>query len=52
MSTDKIKEYYRVKAEINLDAIHENVANAKALRTKFPAPKLMAIIKAEFHGKG
>ncbi|CDB90377.1 alanine racemase [Clostridium sp. CAG:253] len=50
MSTDKIKEYYRVKAEINLDAIHENVANAKAL-TK-PGTKLMAIIKADAYGHG
>ena len=31
MSTNKIKEYYRVKADIDLDAIHENVVNAKAL---------------------
>lgn len=50
MSTDKIKEYYRVKAEINLDAIHENVANAKAL-TK-PGTQLMAIIKANAYGHG
>ena len=50
MSTDKIKEYYRVKAEINLDAIHENVANAKAL-TK-PGTQLMAIIKADAYGHG
>ena len=38
MSTNKIKEYYRVKADIDLDAIHENVVNAKAL-TK-PGTKL------------
>ena len=50
MSTDKIKKYYRVKAEINLDAIHENVVNAKAL-TK-PGTKLMAIIKADAYGHG
>lgn len=50
MSTDKIKEYYRVKAEINLDAIHENVANAKEL-TK-PGTQLMAIIKADAYGHG
>ena len=31
MSTNKIKEYYRVKADIDLDAIHENVVNAKAV---------------------
>lgn len=50
MSTNKIKEYYRVKADINLDAIHENVVNAKAL-TK-PGTKLMAIIKADAYGHG
>lgn len=50
MGTDRIKEYYRVKAEINLDAIHENVVNAKAL-TK-PETKLMAIIKADAYGHG
>ncbi len=50
MSTNKIKEYYRVKTDINLDAIHENVVNAKAL-TK-PGTKLMAIIKADAYGHG
>ncbi len=50
MSTNKIKEYYRVKSDINLDAIHENVVNAKAL-TK-PGTKLMAIIKADAYGHG
>ena len=50
MSTNKIKEYYRVKADIDLDAIHENVVNAKAL-TK-PGTKLMAIIKADAYGHG
>ena len=50
MSTNKIKEYYRVKADIDLDAIHENVVNAKAL-TK-PGTKLMTIIKADAYGHG
>lgn len=50
MSTNKIKEYYRVKADIDLDAIHENVVNAKAL-TKL-GTKLMAIIKADAYGHG
>lgn len=50
MSSDNIKEYYRVKADIDLDAIHENVAGAKAL-TK-PGTKLMAIIKADAYGHG
>lgn len=44
------KEYYRVKAIVNLDAIHENVKNAKAL-TK-PDTKMMAIIKADGYGHG
>ena len=50
MSTNKIKEYYRVKADIDLDAIHENVVNAKAL-TK-PGTKLITIIKADAYGHG
>ena len=45
-----MKEYYRVQANINLDAIHENVAKAKAL-TK-PGTKMMAIIKADAYGHG
>ena len=39
-----------MKADIDLDAIHENVVNAKAL-TK-PGTKLMAIIKADAYGHG
>ena len=30
----KMKEYYRVYADIDLDAIYENVKNAKALLKK------------------
>ena len=50
MGSNNIKDYYRVKAEINLDAIHENVVNAKALTN--PGTKLMAIIKADAYGHG
>ena len=45
-----MKEYYRVQANINLDAIYENVVNAKKL-TK-PGTKLMAVIKADAYGHG
>lgn len=45
-----MKEYYRVQAEINLDAIYNNVAAAKAL-TK-PGTKMMAVIKADGYGHG
>lgn len=50
MSSNIIKQYYRVKADINLDAIYENVVNAKALTR--PGTKLMAIIKADAYGHG
>lgn len=45
-----MKEYYRVQANINLDAIYENVANAKKLLK--PETKMMAIIKADAYGHG
>ena len=45
-----MREYYRVYANIDLDAIYENVVNAKKL-TK-PGTKLMAIIKADAYGHG
>ncbi len=45
-----MKDYYRVMANINLDAIYENVANAKKLLN--PGTKLMAIIKADGYGHG
>ncbi len=45
-----MKEYYRVQANINLDAIYENVVNAKKII--HPDTKLMAIIKADGYGHG
>ena len=45
-----MKEYYRVQANINLDAVYDNVANAKKL-TK-PGTKMMAVIKADAYGHG
>lgn len=45
-----IKEYYRVQANIDLDAIYQNVANAKKLLK--PGTKMMAIVKADGYGHG
>lgn len=45
-----MKEYYRVYANIDLDAIYENVKNAKALLKK--DTKMMAIVKADGYGHG
>lgn len=45
-----MKEYYRVQANINLDAVYDNVANAKKLLT--PGTKMMAVIKADAYGHG
>ena len=45
-----MKEYYRVYADIDLDAIYENVKNAKALLKK--DTKMMAIVKADGYGHG
>ncbi|MCR5623640.1 MAG: alanine racemase [Lachnospiraceae bacterium] len=45
-----MKDFYRVKATINLDAIHENVQNAKKLLK--PGVKLMAVVKADGYGHG
>lgn len=45
-----MKEYYRVQAEINLDAIYNNVAAAKALTKQ--GTKMMAVIKADGYGHG
>ena len=45
-----MKEYYRVQANINLDAIYDNFLHAKQLlKTE---TKLMAIIKADAYGHG
>ena len=45
-----MKEYYRVYDDIDLDAIYENVKNAKALLKK--DTKMMAIVKADGYGHG
>ncbi len=45
-----MREYYRVQANINLDAIYDNVRNAKQLLR--PETKLMAVIKADGYGHG
>lgn len=47
---ENIKQYYRVQAEINLDAIYQNVVNAKKLLK--PGTKIMAIVKADGYGHG
>lgn len=46
----EIKKYHRVQAEINLDAIYQNVVNAKKLLK--PGTKLMAVVKADGYGHG
>lgn len=46
----KAKQYYRVQAEINLDAIYQNVVNAKKLLK--PGTKIMAVVKADGYGHG
>ncbi len=46
----KVKEYYRVKAEINLDAVAHN---AEEIRKQLePGVKLAAVIKADGYGHG
>lgn len=45
-----IKQYYRVHADINLDAIYQNVINAKKLLK--PGTKIMAVVKADGYGHG
>ena len=40
-----MKEYYRVQANINLDAIYDNVANARKLLSE--DTKMMAIITSD-----
>lgn len=47
---ENIKKYYRVQAEINLDAIYQNVVNAKKLLK--PGTKIMAVVKADGYGHG
>lgn len=45
-----MKEYYRVHADINLDAIYENVLAAKKILKQ--GTKLMAVVKADGYGHG
>lgn len=45
-----MKEYYRVQANINLDAICNNIKNAKSKLKE--GTKVMAIIKADAYGHG
>jgi len=46
----KVKEYYRVKADINLDAIAHN---AEAIKKQLkPGVKMAAVIKADGYGHG
>ncbi len=45
-----MKEYYRVQANVNLDAIRHNILDARAHIA--PGTKLMAIIKADGYGHG
>ena len=46
----KVKEYYRVKADINLDAIAHNTKEIK--KQLKPEVKLAAVIKADGYGHG
>lgn len=46
----KVKEYYRVKADINLDAIAHNAEEIK--KHLEPGVKLAAVIKADGYGHG
>ncbi|MSS62453.1 alanine racemase [Velocimicrobium porci] len=45
-----MKEYYRVVAEVNLDAICDNIRNTKKIIKD--GTKLMAIVKADGYGHG
>lgn len=45
-----MKTYFRTQANINLDAIYQNVEHAKRLLK--PETKLMAVIKADGYGHG
>ena len=45
-----MKTYYRTQANINLDAIYQNVENAKKLLK--PNTRMMAVIKADGYGHG
>lgn len=45
-----MRKYFRVQANINLDAVYQNVKHAKQLLR--PETKLMAVIKADGYGHG
>lgn len=45
-----MKSYYRVQADINLDAICNNIENIRAILKK--GTKIMAVIKADGYGHG
>ncbi len=45
-----MRDYYRVYADIDLDAVYENTVNAKKLLRQ--GTKLMAVIKADGYGHG
>ncbi|MCR5608196.1 MAG: alanine racemase [Lachnospiraceae bacterium] len=45
-----MKEYYRVQADINLDAIYNNILNTRKIIDE--KSKIMAIIKADGYGHG
>ena len=47
---NNMRKYYRVQANINLDAIYDNFYRAKQLIK--PETKLMAIVKADAYGHG
>lgn len=50
METSSLKEYYRVRADINLDAIYGNLQREKEILK--PKTKLMVVIKADGYGHG
>ena len=45
-----MKEYYRVQANVNLDAVYDNFLHAKQLLK--PETMIMAVIKADAYGHG
>lgn len=48
--SEKLKEYYRVKADIHLDMIQNNLRNIRRILQK--DTKLMVIVKADGYGHG
>jgi len=45
-----MKDYYRVQADINLDAIYDNIKNTRKIIKE--GTKIMAVIKADGYGHG